>query len=178
MKVKGSAVERTPIPGGRLLGQYIGKIMAVYVRKHFERERARWERQRVALTETKCSLQGVDVCRGCLMVLKHTDLVTCATACAHGNVCSDCRVGKLCKKLCCQPCRAPNCGFLCPKNDGRHICTHCQSYLCADHREFCMYCGDVMCTSSAAPTTSMLFGYKSCRERHVCDQGRKRAKKE
>lgn len=171
MKPKRASPPADPqrVPGGRLLAQYVGKLIVAFVSKHVEPDRRRIQLQRDAVVTAKYSVMPLSACRGCAIVLHHSALEICSRDSSHGVYCPDCCIGKLCKRLCCAKCQMPGCATFCPKGEARHQCGQCGATICADHRQFCSHCGVALCLKADAT--------QPCLERHQCTMGQKRAKK-
>lgn len=163
------------IPGGRALAKYVARRAVVYQKLHYERIRAKLERQQTALRkefdergsghpyDKRTALQHSTMpCAGCWFVFSKADLVVCQGSSAHGSYCEECRFEGFCRTDCAVQCEASGCGkwMVChSKYPGCYECDECSEYVCGEHKIFCRYCGYALCDR---PDTQ-------CEREHACD---------
>lgn len=171
------------IPGGRAFATHVAHRLVVFQKLHYERVRAKLERQRKALqadferkkNQNPYQKQSTDPqsepCRGCWFVLHRSELETCQGNGAHGKFCADCRHDGMCTKECALRCDAPGCqNWVVGTSQPCALCIVCDSVVCAQHLQYCRYCGTELCEIQHEGWTA------TCEQKHSCP--RKRSKQE
>lgn len=160
------------IPGGRLLAQYVGKVVGVQVKRHYADNERRAKRQREALAEAGPMVTGkVVTCVRCQFLVKRGDARPCANSSGHGYFCSECHVDGWCKTYCVKMCGHTECNTwirMLPNHGS--VCPECKYYWCPDHRQYCPRCGVIHCLMPGYPNPH------DCLDKHVCSAPEKQVK--
>lgn len=177
MSEKGSG----KIPGGKLLAQYVGKVMIAHYKSINEGPRAKLQIQLDLLRKNGGAQLNNDTkwCQECGVINSIRYFHYCSIHKAY--YCKGCLQGPDEERIC------PMCITSCDYNydyekkdlprceiwtDGKTFCNDCESDLCVNHRQYCSDCGKAYCLPGINSEGKRI----DCFDKHSCPQGRKRAK--